>query len=75
MQLSLVDGHRVLAFRGGRGTCGICGAATVAKCGARVMHHWAHATRANCDPWWENETLWHRQWKSLFPIDWLDCPG
>lgn len=36
------------------------------------MHHWAHATRENCDPWWENETPWHRQWKSLFPIDWLE---
>jgi hypothetical protein len=31
------------------------------------MHHWAHAGRRNCDPWWENETAWHREWKSLFP--------
>jgi competence protein CoiA len=21
----------------------------------------------NCDPWWENETEWHRTWKNLFP--------
>ena len=33
------------------------------------MHHWAHARRQNCDPWWENETPWHREWKSLFPAD------
>lgn len=26
----------------------------------------AHAGR-NCDPWWENETQWHRDWKNLFP--------
>jgi hypothetical protein len=31
------------------------------------MHHWAHQGRRNCDPWWENETPWHRAWKSLFP--------
>ena len=31
------------------------------------MHHWAHAGRRNCDPWWENETPWHRGWKDLFP--------
>lgn len=41
----------------------------VAKCGPRIMHHWAHASRRDCDPWWENETEWHRQWKSLFPED------
>jgi competence protein CoiA len=41
----------------------------VAKCGPRVMHHWAHAGRRNCDPWWENETPWHREWKNLFPED------
>jgi len=39
----------------------------VAKCGPRVMHHWAHAGRRNCDPWWENETPWHREWKNIFP--------
>ena len=31
------------------------------------MHHWAHKGRRNCDPWWENETSWHREWKSHFP--------
>ena len=30
------------------------------------MHHWAHESRRNCDPWWENETAWHRDWKSHF---------
>jgi competence protein CoiA len=28
---------------------------------------WAHAGWRNCDPWWENETPRHREWKSLFP--------
>ena len=39
----------------------------LAKCGPKVIWHWAHAGRRHCDPWWENETAWHRQWKSYFP--------
>jgi len=39
----------------------------IAKCGPRILHHWAHAGRRNCDTWWENETEWHRAWKNLFP--------
>ena len=30
------------------------------------MHHWAYKTSQNCDPWWENETEWHRKWKEHF---------
>ncbi len=30
------------------------------------MHHWAHKTKQNCDPWWESETEWHRKWKDCF---------
>ncbi|WP_251278937.1 hypothetical protein, partial [Enterobacter hormaechei] len=30
-----------------------------------------NAGRHNCGPWWENETDWHRRWKSLFPKAWL----
>jgi competence CoiA-like predicted nuclease len=36
------------------------------------MHHWAHAGQRDCDPWWENETSWHRGWKSLFPQEWRE---
>lgn len=67
MQLALVNCGRREAFPGGRGQCPTCGAAMVAKCGPRILHHWAHAGRRNCDPWWENETDWHRDWKNLFP--------
>ena len=31
------------------------------------MHHWAHESLRDCDPWGENETPWHREWKSRFP--------
>lgn len=69
MQYALVDNQRREAFPSGKGACPMCGAAMLAKCGARIIHHWAHAGRKNCDPWWENETDWHRQWKGLFPED------
>lgn len=47
----------------------MCGSTMVAKCGPRVIHHWAHSGRRDCDPWWENETAWHREWKEYFPED------
>lgn len=67
MQYALVDGQRQEPFQRGKGSCPTCGASMLAKCGPRVMHHWAHQVRRNCDPWWENETEWHREWKNLFP--------
>jgi len=72
MQLALVDGLRLEAFSGGRGLCPICGSEVIAKCGPRIMHHWAHYRPKECDPWWENETPWHRDWKNLFPIECLE---
>lgn len=69
MQYALVDDERKEAFPGGTGSCPTCAAAMVAKCGPRVIHHWAHCGRRNCDPWWENETEWHREWKNRFPED------
>tara|TARA_R110002020_G_scaffold298211_1_gene514013 strand:+ start:6852 stop:7517 length:666 start_codon:yes stop_codon:yes gene_type:complete len=38
------------------------------KCGEQRVHHWAHRT-ANCDKWWERETVWHREWKNQFPAE------
>ena len=67
MQLALVDNVRIEAKQGLKGICPTCGAAMVPKCGPRILHHWAHASRRDCDPWWENETQWHRDWKNLFP--------
>jgi competence protein CoiA len=69
VQYALVAGTRQEASPGAKGACPTCGAAMVAKCGSRVIHHWAHASRLDCDPWWENETPWHRGWKALFPPD------
>ena len=69
MQLSIVNNKRMEAFKGGKGICPLCGGGTIAKCGPRIIHHWAHQNIKECDPWWENETLWHRNWKNNFPIE------
>lgn len=58
-----------------RATCACCGAEVVAKCGRHVVWHWAHLSLDHCDPWWENETEWHRNWKDRFPGDWQEVPG
>lgn len=69
MQFALVNNEKVAAFPKGRGFCPICRAEAIAKCGPRIIHHWAHHRVSDCDPWWENETQWHREWKNLFPVE------
>lgn len=70
MQFALSDDRqRVEAFPAGRAWCPGCGAEVLAKCGAIMTHHWAHAKGCDCDSWFEPETEWHRAWKSLAPPD------
>ena len=72
MQFALVDGQPQEAQRGLSATCPNCGHPLVAKCGEHRINHWAHKGTLDCDPWWENETEWHRGWKGLFPISWQE---
>lgn len=72
MKYALVDGKKEEAISGARGFCVCCGAEMIAKCGNRNVKHWAHKSLKHCDTWWENETEWHRNWKSLFPKDWQE---
>ena len=44
----------------------------IAKCGPEKARHWAHKGERNCEPWWENETHWHRSWKNNFPQKWQE---
>ena len=66
MQYALLNGDRVEAVKGKTGFCVGCGQKVIAKCGSVKIHHWAHISLSHCDSWWENETLWHRQWKEVF---------
>ncbi len=72
MKFALVNGECLEAQAGLSGTCPVCGDPMVAKCGKIKVRHWAHRTRRVCDPWWENETEWHRAWKNEFPSSWQE---
>jgi competence protein CoiA len=72
MKFALVNGNKVGATKGAKGQCPSCGSDLIAKCGELKVNHWAHKGNRNCDPWWENETDWHRSWKDKFPIEWQE---
>lgn len=72
MKFALINGDKVEANKGAKGQCPSCGSDLIAKCGELKVNHWAHKGNRNCDPWWENETEWHRSWKDKFPIGWQE---
>ncbi|MFA4826028.1 MAG: competence protein CoiA family protein [Methanoregula sp.] len=66
MEFALSENNeRIVASPGAKGFCSLCGEFLIPKCGKIRIHHWAHKTREDCDPWWEGETDWHRQWKNF----------
>jgi hypothetical protein len=72
MKFALINGQRHEAKPNLSGMCLACGQAMVSKCGEVKVWHWAHKGRRTCDPWWENETEWHRTWKGQFPESWQE---
>lgn len=70
MEFALSENNeRIFATRHAKGFCTICKEPMIAKCGNIKIHHWAHKSSKNCDPWWENESDWHRKWKNLVHKD------
>jgi len=72
MKFALVNGEKEEATKGAKGVCQLCGSELIARCGEVNINHWAHKRNRICDPWWENETDWHRSWKDKFPKDWQE---
>jgi hypothetical protein len=72
MKFALCNGQRQEAQPNLSGQCPACDQAMIAKCGDVKDWHWAHKGRRICDPWWENETEWHRAWKGQFPKEWQE---
>lgn len=72
MKYALIDGIRQEAQSSVSGRCPVCDKEMIAKCGDIKVWHWAHKGRRTCDPWWENETEWHRTWKGQFPKEWQE---
>lgn len=67
MKYALVNGKKREAKTGLKGKCPSCNSEMIPNCGEIKVYHWAHKGQKNCDPWWENETLWHRVWKDNYP--------
>ena len=68
MKYALLNNERIEPQKGIKDAiCPCCGEIVIPRCGKINIHHWAHKSKRNCDPWWENETEWHRQWKNNFP--------
>lgn len=72
MKFAFVEGQLREAQPTLSGGCVSCAAPMIAKCGERRAWHWAHKGRRHCDPWWENESEWHRAWKDNFPVEWQE---
>lgn len=67
MKFALVNGTKETPSPKKSGLCPFCNAEVISKCGTKKSWHWAHKAKVECDPWWENETEWHRSWKNKFP--------
>lgn len=72
MNFALVNGIKEMAKPKILGLCPFCNAEVISKCGKIKIWHWAHKGKLACDPWWENETEWHRNWKAHFPKEWQE---
>jgi len=72
MKYALINGSKAEATKGEKGLCPSCNSEVIARCGEVKVNHWAHIGNRNCDPWWENETEWHRSWKDKFPVEWQE---
>jgi competence protein CoiA len=75
MRFALSNSQRIEATPAAVGFCPGCGAKMSARCGTKKIWHWAHKGRRHCDQWWENETEWHRAWKSQFSPEWQEIPA
>lgn len=72
MKFALIDGEKTEPSKSLKGKCPSCNGLLDARCGEVRIHHWAHRGKRHCDPWWENETEWHRNWKNQFPVAWQE---
>jgi hypothetical protein len=59
-------GERIAPERQQDALCPGCRQPVIARCGDINVHHWAHVSGCECDPWHEPETQWHIKWKMQF---------
>lgn len=68
------DGKRIKPTKQEKGFCNICGKQLRPHFHRSYEPHWAHISKEECDPWWENETPWHKNWKSLVDEEFREIP-
>jgi competence protein CoiA len=68
MLFALIDGKKVEPIPNTSARCPFCNNTVIAKCGEIKVWHWAHSKGEICDPWYETETIWHKNWKLTFGI-------
>lgn len=72
MKYALINDIRTEATSRAIGLCPICKSEMRGYAGPLKINHWKHISSANCDSWFEPETEWHREWKSMFPSEWQE---
>ncbi len=72
MKFAKVAGFKTEAEKGLSGICQGCEKEMIPICGLKRAWHWRHKLDCECDPWWENETEWHRNWKDNFPVEYQE---
>lgn len=71
MKWAIQKNERITAYPQAKAKCPACSGDVIAKCGDIMQWHWAHKA-ADCDPWSEPESQWHRSWKQKFPDEWQE---
>jgi len=61
-------GERTLPSPEIHAICPGCKDTLIPKCGSINIWHFAHKNK-DCDPWYEPESKWHRDWKEFWPIE------
>lgn len=69
MLFATVNGEKVEARPNANGICPLCKGSVFSKCGEVNVWHWAHHKNKSCDSWYEPETEWHKNWKTIFGKD------
>src|SRR4030042_5208785 len=65
MEFALSENNvRIRATPGAEGFCSLCGKRLIPHRHHRYPNHWAHNKGEECDPWWENQSAWHRNWEN-----------
>lgn len=68
------NGERIKATKHAKGFCNICGKPLRPHLHVSYDPHWAHLSKEVCDPWWEEESDWHKKWKNLVDEQFREVP-